>query len=174
LFLSPPEVPKNNFPDTNLPVLKYLRIAVTALSLTVCVLLIALWVRSYSRLETISFRGRGANSVSIIRGSLFINAAGFTFIVDDDVAIGITSSSNRRRRVGGRIFISSMHPISHFKDIVPRVKGWKFPIWLLVAASVVVAALPWLTWWSTRFSLRTLLIATTLVAVVMGVIVLSS
>ena len=27
--------------------LKYLRIAVTALSLTACVLLIALWVRSY-------------------------------------------------------------------------------------------------------------------------------
>ena len=31
--------------------LKYLRIAVTALSLTACVLLIALWVASYSRLE---------------------------------------------------------------------------------------------------------------------------
>src|SRR5688500_9247981 len=33
--------------------LKYLRIAVTALSLTACVMLIALWVRSYSRTEIV-------------------------------------------------------------------------------------------------------------------------
>src|SRR5688500_7605459 len=149
---------------------RFLRIAVTALSLTTCVLLVALWVRSYSRQETISFRGSG-NSVSTIRGSLFINAAGFNFIVDDDSAIGIRSYSNRKPLAGGRIFVSSMHPISHFKDIVPRVKGWKFPMWLLVAASVVVAALPWLPWWSRRFSLRTLLIATTLVAVGMGTVI---
>jgi hypothetical protein len=34
--------------------LHYLRIAVTALNLTGCVLLIALWVRSYSRTEIVS------------------------------------------------------------------------------------------------------------------------
>jgi len=34
-------------------VLKYLRIAVTALSLTACVLLIALWVQSYSWVEQV-------------------------------------------------------------------------------------------------------------------------
>ena len=152
---------------------RFLRIAVTALSLTACVLLVALWVRSYSRQETISFRGSG-NSVSTIRGSLFINAAGFNFIVDDDSAIGIRSYSNRKPLAGGRIFVSSMHPISHFKDIVPRVKGWKFPIWLLVATLVVVAALPWLPWWSRRFSLRTLLIATTLIAVALAAIVYAS
>jgi hypothetical protein len=150
-------------------VARYVRISVSAMSLTACVLLIALCVRSYSRMETISLSGRGANSVLTIRGSVYINAAGFNFIVDDDAAIGITSYSNRKPLAGGRIFISSMHPISHFKDIVPRVKGWKFPIWLLVAALVVVAALPWLPWWSRRFSLRTLLIATTLVAIGLGV-----
>jgi hypothetical protein len=32
--------------------LKYLRIAVTALCLTACVLLVALWVRSYWRIES--------------------------------------------------------------------------------------------------------------------------
>lgn len=109
--------------------------------------------------------------MSTIRGSLFINAAGFNFFVDDDAAIGIITYSNRRPLAGGRIFVSSTHPISHFKDIVPRVKGWKFPIWLLVAASVVVAALPWLPWWSTRFSLRTLLIVTTLIAAGLALIV---
>lgn len=39
--------------------------------------------------------------------------------------------------------------------------------WLLTAATVFVAAAPWLRW---RFSLRTLLIATTFVAVVLGLI----
>ena len=36
--------------------LKYLRIAVTALSLTACVLLIAMWVRSYLRLDILERR----------------------------------------------------------------------------------------------------------------------
>jgi hypothetical protein len=36
--------------------LKYLRIAVTALSLTACVLLIALWVRSYWLRDEVYFR----------------------------------------------------------------------------------------------------------------------
>jgi hypothetical protein len=42
------------------------------------------------------------------------------------------------------------------------------PHWLLVVTSGLMAAMPWLPW---RFSLRTLLIATTLVAVVLGLIV---
>jgi hypothetical protein len=37
--------------------LKYLRIAVTALSLTACVLLVALWVRSCSRNDNLTFAG---------------------------------------------------------------------------------------------------------------------
>jgi len=45
-----------------------------------------------------------------------------------------------------------------------------FPYWFptLLAAVAAVATAPWLRW---QFSLRTLLIATTLVAVVLGVIV---
>ena len=42
------------------------------------------------------------------------------------------------------------------------------PTWLLVSLFAAFAALPWLRW---RFSLRTLLIATTLIAVVLGIIV---
>lgn len=102
--------------------------------------------------------------MSTMKGSLIINGGGFTFIVDDDSAIGITSYSNSKPLTGGRILVSSMYPISHF-DYELRGKGWKFPMWLLVAAAVVGAALPWLPWWSTRFSLRTLLIVTTLIAV---------
>jgi hypothetical protein len=42
------------------------------------------------------------------------------------------------------------------------------PYWALVVASAAIAPMAWLRW---RFSLRTLLIATTLVAVVLGLIV---
>jgi len=47
---------------------------------------------------------------------------------------------------------------------------WRFvaPCWFAISLCVVPAALPWLPW---RFSLRTLLIATTLIAVGLGLIV---
>lgn len=41
------------------------------------------------------------------------------------------------------------------------------PHWFLVVVSATTAAIPWIHW-SNRFSLRTLLIATTLLAVVLG------
>jgi hypothetical protein len=48
------------------------------------------------------------------------------------------------------------------------VTAFRFPIWLLVLLVAAIGTAPWLPY---RFSLRTLLIATTLVAVVLGVIV---
>jgi len=44
------------------------------------------------------------------------------------------------------------------------------PYWFIVVIVVVIAASPWLPWWSKRFSLRTMLIATTLIALVLGLI----
>lgn len=45
------------------------------------------------------------------------------------------------------------------------------PDLLLVTFFAAVATVPWLPWWSRRFSLRTLLLACTAVAVVLGLIV---
>jgi len=45
----------------------------------------------------------------------------------------------------------------------------RLPDWFLVLTSLGLAAMPWLRW-ARRFSLRTLLIATTLVAVILGLI----
>jgi hypothetical protein len=55
-------------------------------------------------------------------------------------------------------------------DPMPVVPLIRVPYWFPVVLSLVVAVAPWLRW-SRRFSLRTLLIATTLVAVVLGLIV---
>jgi hypothetical protein len=49
----------------------------------------------------------------------------------------------------------------------PNGKGLILPHWLPVLVATAFGALPWLTW---RFSLRTLLIATTLVAVALGLV----
>jgi hypothetical protein len=46
--------------------------------------------------------------------------------------------------------------------------GFGFPHWFLALTTGAIATIPWKPW---KFSLRTLLIATTLVAVVLGLIV---
>jgi len=46
------------------------------------------------------------------------------------------------------------------------------PFWVPVLVTAALATVPWFHW-SKRFSLRTLLIATTLVAVVLGIIAAS-
>ena len=45
------------------------------------------------------------------------------------------------------------------------------PYWFLLLLGILSTGMPWLPWWSKQFTLRTLLIATTLVAVVLGLIV---
>jgi hypothetical protein len=49
----------------------------------------------------------------------------------------------------------------------------KAPSWFLVALSLVVAATPWIPW-SRRFSLRTLLIAMTLIALALGILTIAN
>ena len=46
------------------------------------------------------------------------------------------------------------------------------PTWFLIGVALALSAAPWIRW-SNRFSIRTLLITTTLVAVVLGLIVWS-
>jgi len=48
--------------------------------------------------------------------------------------------------------------------------GFLLPHWFLIALSATFAAVPWIRQLKLRFSLRTLLVATTLIAVVLGLI----
>jgi hypothetical protein len=59
-------------------------------------------------------------------------------------------------------------PQSFVFDFVPARKVIQFPDWLPLMFCTAAAIGPWLRW---RFSLRTLLIATTLIAVVLGLAV---
>jgi hypothetical protein len=143
------------------PVFRYLRIAFSATCLIVCVLLIVLWLRSYWRDDSVSY----------------CNAS---------VWIGVDS----KRGLGGLLWTKMDQPPPadlagwRVRSLPLRVDNpyVKFPRWhwdkqsgiiwipigLLVLASTALAAVPWLRW---RFSLRTLLIAMTLVAVVLGLAV---
>jgi hypothetical protein len=138
--------------------LKYLRIAVTALSLTACVLLIALWVRSYSRTDAIVGPIVGARRFIIhTRPDQLDVLVSNPSPVHGPIPWKISSYMNRARRTWK--FNSQQYAIQ-----------LTIPMWLATLGSVTIAAISWIPW-SKRFSVRTLLIATTLVAVGLGVIV---
>jgi hypothetical protein len=143
--------------------LKYLRIAVTALSLTASVLLIALWVRSRWWID-------------LAYGYLLPPSHFELASVDGNIEVGVFSLPIGYQKELGFASLDK-------KDYLPvtyRVPTWRVvsdkyyagaacPIWFAVLLSGTFALVPWLPW-SRRFSLRTLLIATTLVAVALAVI----
>jgi hypothetical protein len=150
--------------------LKYLRIAVTAFSLTACVLLVALWVRSYWRWEHVAL---GATPG---QGFLVASANGAPLFQYDD------AYGTAWRRIKWHVH-SAPTPEQPFGERRRILKGFDWhtfgsgfalsvPYWFLVVLAIALAAVPWFPW-SRRFSLRTLLIATTLIAMGLGIIVMS-
>ncbi|HEY3392219.1 MAG TPA: hypothetical protein VGK58_05910 [Lacipirellulaceae bacterium] len=188
--------------------LHYLRIAVTALSLTACVLLIALWIRSYwygSQLiiqfipsatlppepQTTSwFFGYACAELCSAGGHISLDlsmpAAGHSGTIAE---AGISTHRFEYDRQfhkeellynfqehGARNLPYTLRQfgfyIGHYG---PDDDGLRIfmPHLVVVLAFGVGAMIPWIRW-SYRFSLRTLLIATTLVAVGLGIIAMSS
>jgi hypothetical protein len=147
--------------------LKYLRIAVTALSLTACVLLVALWVRSYWWSD--NFMLRLPNPHVFIIHSMYGQtdwylSSGFKFSGTWTIEAN-TVARETEGIAGGPP--SWLRQLSFFRL---HRRPVSFPHWVLVLLFAIFAAAPWIRW-SKRFSLRTLLIATTLVAVVLGAVI---
>jgi hypothetical protein len=153
--------------------LKYLRIAVTALSLTACVMLIALWVRSYSYRDVIdrvrppryrvveSHRGRIEFSDMDIATNL---GNGWPAVAQNWTLKTYTTEYNvpRQRTV-------TLRPSFHRSPLRQIIV---VPHWLPASLAAIFVVAPWIPW-SPHFSLRTLLIATTLVAVALAIVTLS-
>ena len=126
-----------------------------------CVLLIVLWVRSYSMDEGYNLVNKRliARSIGWNWGTMYIhrmdlNTAG--------ISARPTNGWKHGKSEANRTVTSFMwHWTSNHLDI-------RFPFWLIIGVVAALSATPWIRW---RFSLRTLLIATTLVAVVLGLIV---
>lgn len=137
-----------------------LRIAWSVAFGIVCLLLIVMWVRSYSRDDFVSgpvsnLRFFDLNSHKGRVAIAWVRMPGF----------------NMQWRVYS--FQSGLEKMSsawwHFRFDKPS-RSWEIavPYWFNVALAAAVTALPWLRW---RFSLRTLLVAMTLAAVGLGAIV---
>jgi hypothetical protein len=175
--------------------LKYLRIAVTALSLTACVLLVALWTASHSRFSLVKIQFVPLPDISGTDNRLFgyasasfVNAGGLLWFDLESGEGGYSgpivppgfywrSFEYDERRNDERLQ-------SHFRELPYSLEvarfhvgeynefdnGWHLilPHWLATPILASMATLPWLRR-ARRFSLRTLLIATTLVAVVLGI-----
>ena len=162
-----------------LRILRYLQIIVTVLGLTACVLLIALWVRSANAFDSFNRTSdTGHLEVWSCHGKVFINwGAVKTFLPVGDTA--------RRQRLRNAIEQTQAAEIKSFREVftkwglspIPETSffGFKWsdwnslviPFWFPVALTVSMAAIPWIHW-SRRFSLRTLLIGMSLVAVALG------
>ena len=131
------------------------------------VLLIALWVRSYS-----SWDGIGGTVVYPRVIQVWSGGGRVVFSL---------FAANQRPWTIGHSTREEVRKSSEGRGVTPDPRhfgfteyGFKVPHWFIVLLFAVSAVIPWLHQLPSRFSLRTLLIATTLVAVVLGTIMLLS
>lgn len=139
------------------PNLRHFRVGWTVFCATVAVLLVVLWVRSYLRLGSIQPWG---HDLLIANGSVLVDE---TWVPTSEPPIVSTNSEPD----GTDGFHVSTTTITMEQ---PAGTGLRVPLWLPAAAFVLAAIAPWV---GRQFSLRTLLVAITAVAVVLGVVVWS-
>jgi hypothetical protein len=144
--------------------LRYLRFAVTAMGLTALMLSLTLWVRSYWGREFLGeyLTPKYKYEMFSLNGKLLILKQQRIFIgVELRVAYpdALVSDWASRSKLG----------IAYASDELFALLAVSY--WLLTSLTIGLAAAPWLTW---RFSLRTLLIATALIALGLGIVAASS
>jgi hypothetical protein len=144
-------------------VFRFLRIGWSVGCGIVCLLLIVLWVRSdwsSDSQQLITSKNRYEVSSSdgqliVVRRTRFFKSLEALLAYPDDLKPALTKNTT----------------LGFGRYLDDNFSGVSFAYWLLVPTTAMVAAIPWPRW---RFSLRTLLIAMTVVAVVIGVIVVLS
>ncbi len=139
-----------------------LRIAWSVASGVAAVAMIALWVRSYWYQEIIGYK-RSTNDfvVTSAGGSIYINIFQNTDLYWWSRNAGLV-------RINQTFFSTSpTHWFTWFRWDATEIK---IPTWCPTGIFAVIATIPWIASCN-RFSLRTLLIATTLVAVGLGLTV---
>ena len=133
-----------------------------------CLLLIALSVRSYYVCDYVFRRGKpivvtAASNPTVVKTTVASNA-GMAHVIDTLVPAGPPSHG---WKYGSRDAADS-HTILQWMMGPNAGGGTTHSIWFMAFVCAVISALSWLPW---RFSLRTLLIAMTLVAVGLGIVV---
>lgn len=150
-----------------------LRIAFPAACSVVCLLLIGLWVRSFSHLDRLDapmnrILPSTTIAVASVRGLLMLGVQQKLVAVQSDPRISWRLNSSPIEQI----------ELSHLQDgfigfkVIhdKRETGVQLPYWSAVAMAFVCSVIPWYRW-KHRFSLRTLLITTTLIAILLGLII---
>jgi hypothetical protein len=131
-----------------------LRIAWSVTWGVVAVLLIVLWVRSYWWEESVHYDGQTHYIFALTNWGI--------------VRVGVTDPNPFGDNDGSWIFRRNSADAEN-ASVFDWGSGWlTLPYWFILALTASLAAAPWIR---LRFSLRTLLIATTVVAIVLGLIV---
>jgi hypothetical protein len=142
---------------------------VTALCLTACVLLVAMWVRSCWRADAL----QGYAQTKLMFG--VFAERGLVAWAWRNSPLTILEVDTWRVDAWDVGHTDPLPGILGFSygQLIPALTTVTVPIWFLVVAMSTTAVAPWLRWLMSirRFSLRTLLIATTLVAVGLGLVV---
>jgi hypothetical protein len=147
-----------------------LRIAWSVCWGILAVLLVALWVRSYWWGDTIALPYVNTTHIPATSYEGWVTLQS-SRPYNRLSAWQIKHISIDEQNKAEQKFIASgglvTHRINHF-GLDEKHYFFQLPYWFLLLFTAAFIAIPWLPW---RFSLRTLLIATTLVAVVLGLIV---
>jgi hypothetical protein len=141
-----------------------LRIAWSAMCGILCLLLIVLWVRSYTWADDLIIRLPGSREFVIhsMQGSTaWYRASG----LPPARAVVIESESVERLTDGTSTRASWFNDLL---DLQVLRRPVLLPHWIFILGISALSIVPWLRY---RFSLRTLLIATTLVAVLLGAMI---
>jgi hypothetical protein len=145
-----------------------LRITASAVCGVVCVLLVVLWVRSYYWHDYVQRVGRTSHlRITSGGGKVVFNCDP----LDPAVLYGSLPSYGSEKQTLSRDFYLRAFPgqFGHLPIItdVGSYHDYWVPLWFLTLVFAALAAAPWL-YWSTRFSLRTLFIVVTVVALGLG------
>lgn len=146
---------------------RYLRITWTVFCGIALVLLIALWVRSYWRSDFVQYSPYPSISAGSVNGRFSLNFFSIEVAAGIKSGWGYNSFSTSQLPPKTRDGPSWVWYSGNYATFVA------FPIWAVVLPVAGSSVLPWMITPPRSFSLRTLLIATTLVAVVLGLIVWS-
>ena len=148
--------------------LRYLRIFWTVFSGIACVLLCVMWVRSYSGSDCLYWEN------SPVDEGCLRTVGGALHIIGTHPLLSPFAAKECGYWLDGTLF-GKPHPIwlpsyEYSYWAYPHRSSLLIPFWMLVLPTILVAVIPWIRWLP-RFSLSTLLIATTLIAVLLGLIV---
>jgi hypothetical protein len=141
-----------------------LRIAFTAMCGIVCLLFVVLWVRSYKsedrvsgHLGSVGVRFYSSRGWIICFKNNAIGPGQYPWSIDLGADYWLAPNDSRLRFSSPADFLSGA-----------ATSNISMPHWFVIVIATSLAMVPWLRW---RFSLRTLLIAMTVIAALLGTII---